>query len=124
MSKSVECTLLIKDDFNNVLLLNKKVKRGEKQSWSLLSQKTKGKESEEKCIDRVVKDVLKSIPFETKFVKEYDFQDEVIKVYSAILRERIVLHKNYKECKWVSKSEVDNLELQELDKNIINEYFA
>lgn len=124
MSKAVECTLLIKDDFNNILLLSKKVKRGEKQYWSLLSQKVRGKESEEKCIERAVKDVLKSIPFETKFVKEYNFEDEVIKVYSAILRERVVLHKNYKEFKWISKSDIDNLELQELDKNIINEYFA
>ncbi len=124
MSKAVECTLLIKDDFNNILLLSKKVKRGEKQSWSLLSHKIRGKESEEKCIERAVKDVLKSIPFETKFVKEYNFEDEVIKVYSAILRERVVLHKNYKEFKWISKSDIDNLELQELDKNIINEYFA
>lgn len=123
MNKSIGCTLLIKDDFNNILLLNKKVKRGEQQSWSLLSQKTRGKESEEKCIERVVKDVLKSIPFETEFVKEYNFEDEVVKVYSAIIRERIVLHKNYRECKWISKSEVENLELQEFDKNIINEYF-
>ena len=103
MNKKVGCTLLIKDDFNNVLVLNKKVKRGEEQTWSLLSGKSRGKESDEKCIDRTVKDVLKSIPFETKFVGEYESNEESFKVYSARLRERIVLHKNYKECKWVGK---------------------
>ena len=123
MSKTVGCTLLIKDDFNNVLVLNKKVKRGEEQNWSLLSEKNRGKESDEKCIDRAVKDVLKSIPFETKFIGEYESDYETFKVYSAILRERIVLHKNYKECKWVGKNELDKLNLLERDKNILKEYF-
>lgn len=124
MNKSAGCTLLIRDDFNNVLVVNKKVKRGEEQTWSLLSEKSRGKESDEKCIDRVVKDALKSIPFETKFVGEYNSNDEIFKVYSAILREKIVLHKNYKECKWIGKNEIDKFNLLEKDKNILREYFV
>ena len=63
MNKAVGCTLLIKDDFNNVLVLNKKVTRGEEQTWSLLSGKSRGKESDEKCLNKASNKILKTIIF-------------------------------------------------------------
>ena len=90
MNKEVGCTLLIKDDFNNVLVLNKKVKREKNKLASLLSGKSREKKSDEKCIDRTVKDVLKSIPFETKFVGEYESDEESFKsLFCYIKRKNI-----------------------------------
>ncbi|WP_455811235.1 hypothetical protein [Clostridium butyricum] len=45
MMKCTACTLIIKDDFENVLILKKKVKKGQIGKWSLLSQNLRGKES-------------------------------------------------------------------------------
>ena len=53
MSTVVSCSLIIRDDFNNVLLLKKKVKRGQIEKWSLLTQKKRSKEEHEKTIHRV-----------------------------------------------------------------------
>ena len=50
MNKTVGCTLLIKDDFNNVLVLNKKVK-GEKNRLGHYFQKRIGEK-------KVMKNVL------------------------------------------------------------------
>ena len=54
MAKISTCTLIIRDDFKNVLILQKKVKKGEVDSFSLLTQKLRGRESEEKCVNRAV----------------------------------------------------------------------
>ena len=72
MSTVVSCSLIIRDDFNNVLLLKKKVKRGQIEKWSLLTQKKRSKEEHEKTIHRGVKDILKSIVFDFhKFPSKY-----------------------------------------------------
>ena len=71
MAKISTCTLIIRDDFKNVLILQKKVKKGEVDSFSLLTQKLRGRESEEKCVNRAVKDSLKSIIFDLEKLQNY-----------------------------------------------------
>lgn len=123
MAKVVSCRLIIRDDFNNVLLLKKKVKRGQTEEWSILDQKKRGKEDNEKTVHRGVKDVLKSIVFELEPIKEYSItQDESIMVFSGILKEKITLDKNYKESKWINKNDVESFDINELDKKILNNY--
>ncbi|WP_242863109.1 hypothetical protein [Clostridium botulinum] len=39
----IGCVLILKDDFNNILVLKKKVKRGQQEIWSLLNTPLKGK---------------------------------------------------------------------------------
>lgn len=126
MAKVIGCSLIIKDDFNNVLLVKKKVKRGQIEEWSLLNQKIRGKEDGEKCIHRGVKDVLKSIVFELEPQKEYitnEIIGESVMVYSGKLKEKITLDKNYKETKWINKNDIDSYIMNELEKNILNDYF-
>ena len=125
MSKLVGCSLIIKDDFNNVLVVKKKVKRGQKEEWSLVNQKARSKESAEKCVNRGAKDILKSIVFDLKSLNEYvvnEENDEVIMTFSGTLKERITLDKNYKEYKWVNNVQLENYEIKEFDKQILNDF--
>lgn len=126
MAKVVSCSLIIRDDFNNILIIKKRVKRGQKEEWSILNQKIKGKENTEKCINRGVKDILKSIAFDLAEVKEYvvnEIEDESIIVFSGILKEKVTLDKNYKELKWINKNDSDSYEINDFDKKIIRDYF-
>lgn len=124
MAKVSMCTLIIRDDFKNVLILQKKVKKGEEDSFALLTQKLRGKESEEKCINRAVKDSLKSIIFDLEKIQNYELSDqEEIAVYVGDLKERIVLDKAYKDYKWINKRQLDDFNLSEVEKDILSLYF-
>lgn len=126
MTKIVGCSLIIKDDFNNILVLKKKVKRGQKEEWSILNQKIRAKEATVKCINRGVKDILKSIIFDLETFGQYivdEENQEEIAVFIGSLKEKVTLDKNYKECKWINKNDLDKHEFAELDKKIIEDYF-
>ena len=124
MAKISTCTLIIRDDFKNVLILQKKVKKGEVDSFSLLTQKLRGRESEEKCVNRAVKDSLKSIIFDLEKLQNYKLNDEEeTAVYVGQLKERIVLDKAYKDCKWISKKQIHDFNLDETQKEILSLYF-
>ena len=103
MSTVVSCSLIIRDDFNNVLLLKKKVKRGQIEEWSLLNQKKRSKEEP---------------------INEYSInEDESVMVYLGTLKEKVTLDKNYKEAKWININDIDNFEINNLDKKILKDYF-
>lgn len=126
MTKIVACTLIIKDDFNNVLILKKKAKRGQEETWSLLTQKLRGKESDEKCLNRAMKDIFKSIIFNLEEFNSYELNQEdgeSTKVYLGDLKERFVLDKSYDEAKWISKNDLDKYNFEELHKNILKDFY-
>ncbi|MGG7175961.1 hypothetical protein ACQPU1_00105 [Clostridium paraputrificum] len=127
MSKLVGCTLIIRDDFNNILILKKKVKRGQNEIWSLLTQKIRGKESAEKCVHRGVKDILKSVVFDLEPLKEHlinEENDESVMTFVGTLKERVILDKTYKEFKWVGKKQLDNLEILDWERKILEDYLG
>ncbi len=127
MAKQVACSLIIKDDFHNVLILKKKVKRGEVESWSILTSKIRGKESHDKCITRGAKDILKSVIFDVEPFKEYiinEENDESVMVFTGRIKEKAILDKNYKECKWIGKRNIEDYNFLSLDKDILNDFFA
>lgn len=125
MAKVTECILIVRDDFNNVLILQKKVKRGQEENFTMLNQKIRGKETEEKCINRSVKDSLKSIIFELEKVREYPLnEEESVGVYVGLLKERIVLDKAFKDYVWISKSKIESYNLLDFHKTVLNDYFS
>lgn len=120
------CTLLIKDDFGNILVLKKKVKKGQKEIWSLLTQKIKGKESHEKCINKSVNKILKTIVFDLKQFNEYatdSENNEGINVYLGGLKGKVVLDKSYDESRWINRNDLNSYEFDEIDKKIIEDYY-
>ncbi|PRR82556.1 hypothetical protein [Clostridium vincentii] len=128
MAKIIACSLIIKDDFNNVLILNKRVKRGEIETWSILNQKIKGKEIHDKCITRCAKENLKALVFDVKEFKEYIFNketDESIMVCTGEIRERFILDsKKYKDSKWVSIRNFQDYNFIECEKEMLKDFFA
>ena len=44
-------------------------------------------------------------------------------VYLGILKEKVTLDKNYKEVKWINVNDIDNFEINNLDKKILKDYF-
>ena len=98
MSKIMGCSLVIKDDFNNVLILQKKVKKTEPEEWSLVSSKIRGKESYEKSINRGIKDCIKALAFDLEQVGEYvvdEENDESVMVFKANIKEKPMLDKSF-----------------------------
>ena len=125
MPKVIGCVLIIRDDFNNVLTLQKKTKRGERESFIILNKKLKEKESEEKCVSKCVKDCLKSIIFDLHKTKEYRINDEeAVALYVGLVKEKIVLDKAYIDYRWIGKRNIEDLNFEELHKNILVEYFS
>lgn len=124
MGKIVGCYIIIKDDFDNVLLLKKKVKRGETPIWSFLYQKIRGKESTDKCITKGVKDKLKSVVFDMQEFKTIDItEEESVQIFTGVIRERFTLHKDFTDAKWISSKAYTNLEFDDISSVIINSYF-
>lgn len=123
MSKVIGCSLIVKDDFNNFLILQKKVKRTEPEKWCLITSKLKGKESYEKSINRGVKDSIKSLAFDLEEIGEKAINDEEsVMVFVANIKEKPMLDKAYKNCKWISGSQIDDFNLSDYEKEILKEY--
>ena len=123
MRKVVECSIIIKDDFDNIFIIKRKTKKSEPKYWHTVGRKVKGKESEEKCIARAIKDDLKSIVF--NLVKLGDIEgkeiNEITSVYTGELKEKIVLGKDVEEGKWIKIDDINNYEFegQELKKLVL-----
>ena len=127
MMKCTACTLIINDDFNNILILKKKVKKGEIAKWSLLSQKLRGRESDEKCLNKASNKILKTIIFDLEPYKEYILNEELeegIRVYKGEIKGRFVLDKTYDEAQWVHKDKLSEYEFEDVDKSIIEDFIA
>lgn len=125
MDRAKRCIVILKDDFKNVLILQKKVKRTEPKIWCLLENEVKGKASEEKSIDKNIKKTINSIIFNKEVFKDYNTEgtEDILRVYTGQLKERIVLHKEYTSSKWIGKRELDNIDLEEEHKKILTDFF-
>lgn len=125
MMKITACTLILKDDFNNVLVLKKKVKKGEIGKWSLMNQKLRGKESFEKCINKACNKILKTIVFDLEEFKEYEInEEEGLMVLLGNIKGRFVLDKSYDEAKWINIKEIDEYDFEDVDKVILADFAA
>ncbi|KHD16192.1 hypothetical protein AWN73_04265 [Clostridium butyricum] len=125
--KCTACTLIIKDDFENILILKKKVKKGQIGKWSLLSQNLRGKESDEKCLNKASNKILKTIIFDLEPYKEFVLDsdsDEGIRVYKGEIKGRFVLDKSYDDAQWVNKNKLSEYEFEDIDKLIMENFIA
>lgn len=127
MSKIAECSVIIKDDFNNIFIVRRKTKRNQPQLWYIVGKKIKGRETEEKCITRAVKDDLKSIVFNMEKIGETIINkelDEFCAIYSGELKEKVVYGTDIVEGKWVSAKDLENYDLAEGEKEKISLYIC
>lgn len=124
MSKVINCSLIIKDDFNNVLIIQRKVKKGQPKLWSILNRDIKGKETLEKCFEKIAKDDLKGIVFNLKHFKDIAINEEGMKsVYTGEIKESIILHKDITTSRWINENVMDQYDFIEYDKEILKDFF-
>ena len=76
MGKVVRCSIIIYDDFDNVLI----AERGKKneRTWGIFGKEIKGKETDEKCINKAIDKDLKCTIFDLKPFKDYTLENNDI----------------------------------------------
>lgn len=124
MGKVVRCSIVIYDDFNNVLIAERG-KRADKV-WGLFGKEMKGKETEDKCICKAVDKDLKCTIFDLQPFKEYDLNEESegkLKVFKGTVKEYITCHRNINGVKWINKKDIINYNFNDEDKKILEEFF-
>lgn len=126
MNKIIGCTLIIKDDFDNVLISRKKVKKNEPKVWSLFERILKKKETTEKCVNRIVKEDLKTIIFDLEPLDEYVINEESkesLLFYTGKIKEAITMGNSIAACKWVGKNSLDQYDFAPGEKEKILAFF-
>lgn len=125
MSKTIGTKLIIKDDFNNVLILKRKVKRGLPESWCLVGSDLKGKEDIEKCANRAVKDTVKALVFDLEKLGEYVIDDtskDKVAVFQGNIKEKPLLDKGFVDTMWICKRNLIEYNLEDYEKNLLLKY--
>lgn len=122
------CSIIIFDDFNNVLIARRgKTKKGMPVLWSIFGKEIKGKETHEKCITKAIDKDLKCNIFDLTPFKEYVIGEnggDTCMVYTGRIREYITCHTDIKEIKWVSESEIHNYDFDNLEKQMVVDFFS
>lgn len=122
MAKVIRCSIIIYDDFGNVLV----AERGKKTDrvWGIFGKEIKGKETEEKCIFKAVDKDIKCTVFDLEPFNEYKLsEEENLKVFTGTVKEYITSHKSISSIKWIGKKEFETLNFNEEDRKILNDFF-
>ncbi|MDP4089285.1 MAG: hypothetical protein Q8930_08475 [Bacillota bacterium] len=127
MGKVVSCSVIVLDDFNNVLVAERgKGKKDSPKLWGIFGRALKGKENGEDCISKVIDKELGCTIFDLTPFREYVIDTEtgdILQVYTGKIREMVSLYKEINRVKWINGFEADNLQFAEGDKNLILDYF-
>lgn len=126
MGKVVKCSIVIYDDFNNVLIAERGKGKNTPKVWGLFGKEIKGRETEEKCIIKSIDKDIKCTVFDLNEFKEYPLSnnsEEILKVYSGTVKEYITCHKTINLVKWIGKNDIDNYDFNEEDKLILKDFF-
>ncbi len=126
MDKVTKCIVIIKDDFKNVFVVQKKGKRTEPKKWQLLEVEVKGKSAEDKCIEKMIKKDISSILFNKTAIKDYVIDEatgDILRIYTGQLKERITLHKDFINNTWIGESKIDEMDFIPEHKEILRDYF-
>ena len=123
MSNITYCKIIVKDDFDNVLVIQKKVAKNEPKLWSLVGKKKKANETLDKCVHRIIKEELKTIGFDVNEFEIYEVNEEKTIVYTCILRERVSCHTSIVGWEWISKKDIENYNFVNEDKIILEKFW-
>ncbi|GAA0069324.1 hypothetical protein K5V21_09215 [Clostridium sardiniense] len=125
MGNVIGCSIILKDDFNNVLI----IKKGSKKSlepWKCVGRLKKGKESNEKCITNSIKEDLNTLVFDLEPLKEFVVNSETndsIMIYEGKIKEYMNLGKKVVDMNWISEREIDKYDFIDGEKEVLLEYF-
>lgn len=124
MSNIIGCYIILKDDFDNVLI-ERKGKKSEKV-WKCIGRLKKGRETDEKCVSNSVKEDLNTLVFDLEILDEVKFDDssnDVIKIYCGKIKEYINLGKSVNEISWINERTFKDYLFSDIDKKVLLKYF-
>lgn len=124
MKNIIGCSIILKDDFNNILIIKKEQKKNF-GLWKCVGRLKKGRENNEKCISNSVKEELNTLIFDLKEIKEFKIIDteDYIMIYEGKIKDYMNLGKKVMDMKWISKKEIENYEFLDGEKELLLEYF-
>ncbi|WP_297636670.1 hypothetical protein [uncultured Clostridium sp.] len=124
MENSKGCFILLKDDFNNILL----VQKGKKKSpgdWQLVGRDKKGKETNDKCIHNVIKENLNTLIFDLDEYKVIqDSKDENYAIYIGKIKDFMNLGKGVINSEWINSERLSTMVMDDFSKKVLEDYFS
>ncbi len=126
MGSIVKSTIVIYDDFKNVLVAERGKGKNTPKQWGLFGKELKGKETAERAIIKAIDKDIKCTIFDLDTFKEYrieDDSDKMVQVYTGTIKEYITCHKSINTVKWINKNEIENYNFSEEDMKILKDYF-
>lgn len=127
MNEVIKTLIIIYDNYNNVLIIQKgNNKDNPKGLWSLVGKELKGKESEEACIIKGVEKNLGCGIYNLAPFKEYTINEEnnvKLVVYSGVVGGYITCHKSINKMKWINEKEVETHNFSMEEKEILTDFF-
>jgi isopentenyldiphosphate isomerase len=126
MSKVIKSSVVIYDDYNNVLIAERgKGKKDSPKLWGIFGRNLRGKEDGEACVSKVVDKELTCTIFDLTPFKQYPLatgEDDVWQVFTGKIREMVSLHKEINKVKWIGAREVENFDFAEGEKEIVLDF--
>ncbi|MGL4774362.1 MAG: hypothetical protein ACRC2K_12410 [Clostridium sp.] len=119
MSNISKGSVIIKDDFENILIIQKKSKKNEPKLWSFIGCDIKEKAVPENAILKEINKQLKVTIFELDLIKEVDVNESKKFIFNGIIRESIVTHNDIAKVQWIKKDKVNLYEFREEDQDIV-----
>lgn len=124
MSNVKFCSVIIKDDFNNILISKKKGKKSDENLWYIFERKIKAKETPEKCAHRIIKEDLKTIVFDLNKLCDLNIcEGETLSVFTGFLKEKFTYGNNITACKWINKNDLKDYTFAGGELEKINAFF-
>lgn len=124
MVKKIKTSIIIYDDFKNVLIVQKgKSKKFDSKVWSILSKDITEKQDPEKYITKAVGKELKCNIFELLPYKIYEEDENKNIVFSGKLKEQIVCSADINEFSWIKERNLKEYNFSEMEEKILSEFF-
>ncbi|MGL5417003.1 MAG: NUDIX hydrolase [Clostridium sp.] len=118
------CYVLLKDDFGNILLVQKGKKKNPGK-WQLVGRNKKGKESNDKCINNSIKEDLNTLIFDLEEYKSFNISEtDNILVFTGKIKDFMNHGKNVVTSEWISKSKFETLDTDEITSVILKDFFT
>ena len=125
MSKVIKSSVIIYDDYNNVLIAERgKGKKDSPKLWGIFGRTLRGKEDGESCVSKVIDKELTCTLFDLAPFKQYpiSFEEGVLQVFTGKIKEMVSLHKDINKVKWISAREIENFNFVEGEKEIVLDF--